>query len=207
MARVVSDLTISPLHPLLGARVEGVRLADPLDDPTFRRIFDAFQEHSVLVFHDQVLTDEQQMAFSRRFGPLEATLRSIGQERRLHENLVDLSNLDPQENDKLMDWSDRRMLYQSGNQLWHTDSSFKPVPAMASLLSGREVPSLGGETEFVSMRHAYATLPEERGGAWTRGWWSTASSIRGAPSPRGCSTPSTNGTCRRSARRSSGPTR
>jgi len=101
------------------------------------------------------------MAFSRRFGPLEATIKSIGQERRLHENLVDLSNLDPQDDGKLMGWTDRRMLYQSGNQLWHTDSSFKPVPAMASLLSGREVPPIGGETEFVSMRHAYATLPEE----------------------------------------------
>jgi len=161
MARVTSDLTITPLHPILGARVEGVRLADPMDEPTFRRIFDAFQEYSVLVFHDQPLTDEQQMAFSRRFGPLETTLQSIGQERRLHENLVDLSNLDPDHDDRLMDWSDRRMVYQSGNQLWHTDSSFKPVPAMASLLSGREVPPAGGETEFVSMRHAYATLPEE----------------------------------------------
>jgi alpha-ketoglutarate-dependent 2,4-dichlorophenoxyacetate dioxygenase len=161
MARVTSDLAITPIHPVLGARVEGVRLADPMDEATFRRIFDAFQEYSVLVFHDQVLTDEQQMAFSRRFGPLETTLQSIGQERRLHENLVDLSNLDPDHDDRLMDWSDRRMVYQSGNQLWHTDSSFKPVPAMASLLSGREVPPAGGETEFVSMRHAYATLPEE----------------------------------------------
>ena len=61
-----------------------------MDDATFGRIFDAFQEHSVLVFRDQVLTDEQQMALSRRLGPLEVTLQSIGQERRLHENLVDL---------------------------------------------------------------------------------------------------------------------
>jgi alpha-ketoglutarate-dependent 2,4-dichlorophenoxyacetate dioxygenase len=160
MARITPDLTITPLHPHLGARVEGVDLAEALDEPTFRRIFDAFQEHSVLVFHDQRLSDERQMAFSRRFGPLETTLKSVGQEGRLHENMVDLSNLDPDGNDRLMDWSDRRMLYQSGNQLWHTDSSFKPVPAMASLLSGREVPPEGGETEFVSMRHAYATLPE-----------------------------------------------
>ena len=101
------------------------------------------------------------MRFSERFGPLETTLASIGQEHRLHPNLVDLSNVDPDHDDKLMDWSDRRMIYQSGNQLWHTDSSFKPVPAMASLLSGREVPPVGGETEFVSMRHAYATLPED----------------------------------------------
>jgi alpha-ketoglutarate-dependent 2,4-dichlorophenoxyacetate dioxygenase len=161
MARLASGLMITPIHAYLGASVEGIDLADTVDEPTFRRISDAFQEYSVLVFHDQRLTDEQQMVFSRRFGPLETTLRSIGQERRLHENLVDLSNIDPEADGTLMGWDDRRMLYQSGNQLWHTDSSFKPVPAMASLLSGREVPPVGGETEFVSMRHAYATLPEE----------------------------------------------
>jgi alpha-ketoglutarate-dependent 2,4-dichlorophenoxyacetate dioxygenase len=160
MADQARSLTVTPLHPCLGARVEGVDLTRPVDEPIFRQIFDAFQAHSVLVFSDQQLTDEQQMAFSRRFGPLETTIGSIGQERRLHPNLVDLSNLDPKNDDTLMDWNDRRMLYQSGNQLWHTDSSFKPVPAMASLLSGREVPPVGGETEFVSMRHAYATLPE-----------------------------------------------
>ena len=154
-------MTITPIHSCFGARVEGVDLAQAPDEATFRQIFEAFQEHSVLVFHDQHVTDEQQMAFSRRFGPLETTINSIGQERRLHANLVDLSNVDPQREGGLMGWDDRRMLYQSGNQLWHSDSSFKPVPAMASLLSGREVPPVGGETEFVSMRYAYATLPEE----------------------------------------------
>jgi alpha-ketoglutarate-dependent 2,4-dichlorophenoxyacetate dioxygenase len=153
-------LTITPLLPHLGARVEGVNLAVPIDDATFRTIEAAFEERSVLVFHDQRLTDEQQMRFSERFGGLETTLNATGREDRLHPNLVDLSNVDPDHDDKLMDWSDRRMLYQSGNQLWHTDSSFKPVPAKASLLSGREVPPEGGETEFVSMRHAYATLPD-----------------------------------------------
>lgn len=161
MGQTTSRLSITPIHPCLAARVEGVDLSEALDDATYGQVFDAFQKHSVLVFPDQRLTDEQQMAFSERFGPLEVTIRSIGQESRLHPNLVDLSNLDPREDDKLMDWSDRRMLYQSGNQLWHTDSSFKPVPAMASLLSGREVPPVGGETEFVSMRLAYATLPED----------------------------------------------
>jgi alpha-ketoglutarate-dependent 2,4-dichlorophenoxyacetate dioxygenase len=152
-------LTIKPLHQCLGADVTGVDLSRPLDDPTFQRIADAFNEYSVLVFHDQHLTDDQQRVFSERFGPLETTLNSIGQEKRLHPNLVDLSNLDPDDPRRLMGWSDRRMIYQSGNQLWHTDSSFKPVPATASLLSGREVPPVGGETEFVSTRYAYATLP------------------------------------------------
>jgi alpha-ketoglutarate-dependent 2,4-dichlorophenoxyacetate dioxygenase len=157
----MAPLTITPVHPALGARVEGMDLTAPLDDATFQKIHDAFQEYSVLVFPGQRLTDEQQMVFTTRFGPLETTIKSIGQERRLHENMVDLSNVDPNAEGRLMGWKDRRMLYQSGNQLWHTDSSFKPVPAMASLLSGREVPPVGGETEYVSMRHAYATLPAE----------------------------------------------
>jgi alpha-ketoglutarate-dependent 2,4-dichlorophenoxyacetate dioxygenase len=161
MAVPTTRLTITPIHLCLGARVEGIDFAGPIDQATFQRIAEAFQEYSVLVFPEQRLTDEQQMAFSRRFGPLETTINSIGQERRLHANLVDLSNVDPQREDGLMGWDDRRMVYQSGNQLWHTDSSFKPVPAMASLLSGREVPPVGGETEFVSMRHAHTTLPEE----------------------------------------------
>jgi len=153
-------MKVTPLHPCLGARVEGVDLAT-MDEATRKAVFDAFQEHSVLVFHDQHLTDESQMAFSERlFGPLETTLKATGKEDRLHPNLVDLSNIDPDHDTRLMGWDDRRMVYQSGNQLWHTDSSFKPVPAMASLLSGREVPPAGGETEFVSMRHAWATLPE-----------------------------------------------
>jgi len=154
-------VTITPLLPHLGAGVDGVDLSRPVDDGTFRRIAGAFDEHSVLIFHDQRLTDEQQMRFSECFGPLETTLTATGRENRLHPNLVDLSNIDPDHDDRLMDWSDRRMIYQSGNQLWHTDSSFKPVPAMASLLSGRDVPPTGGETEYVSMRHAWATLPAE----------------------------------------------
>ncbi len=161
MARPVSELTITPIHPHLGARVEGVDLAERLDEATFQAVREAFQEHSALVFHEQRLTDEQQMAFSERFGPLETTIRAIGRENRLHPHLADLSNLDPEQDGRLLDWTDRRMVYQSGNQLWHSDSSFKPVPAMASLLSGREVPPVGGETEFASMRHGYATLPEE----------------------------------------------
>src|SRR5437667_12199344 len=155
----MAPLQIPPVHPVLGARVEGVDLTGAVDDATFRKSHDAFQEYSVLIFPGQRLTDAQQMAFTTRFGPLETTIKSIGQERRLHENMVDLSNVDPKAEERLMGWNDRRMLYQSGNQLWHTDSSFKPVPAMASLLAGREVPPTGGETAYVRMRLHSATLP------------------------------------------------
>jgi alpha-ketoglutarate-dependent 2,4-dichlorophenoxyacetate dioxygenase len=159
MATTTSSLTIRPVHQHVGAEVGGVDLTRPLDDATFARIAQAFDEHSVLVFHDQPLGDEQQAAFSRRFGPLETTVRTLGNEDRLGAYIVDLSNID--EKGQTMAWSDRRMLYQSGNQLWHSDSSFKPVPAHSSALSARVVPPEGGETEFASMRAAYAALPDE----------------------------------------------
>src|SRR2546425_13115444 len=83
MARPASRVTIAPIHSCFGARVEGVDLGEPLDAATFQQIFDAFQEYSVLVFHGQRLTDETQMAFSRRFGPLETTINATGRENRL----------------------------------------------------------------------------------------------------------------------------
>ena len=161
MAISAAPVIITPLHPCLAARVEGVDLSRPLHAETFRRIAAAFDEYSVLIFHDQRLTDTQQKDFSENWGPLETTLVSPGKEGRLDPKLVDLSNTDP-DHGGLMDWSDRRMVYQSGNQLWHTDSSFKPVPAHSSALSGREIPPVGGETEFASMRVAYAGLSQEQ---------------------------------------------
>jgi alpha-ketoglutarate-dependent 2,4-dichlorophenoxyacetate dioxygenase len=159
MAIATGSPVITAVHPCLGAEVAGVDLARPLDDDAFARIAAAFDEHSVLVFHDQHLTDEQQMAFSARFGPLETTVRTMGNEDRLGAHIVDLSNTD--EHGRPMPWTDRRMLYHSGNQLWHSDSSFKPVPAHASALSARVIPPEGGETEFASMRVAYEALPDD----------------------------------------------
>ncbi len=159
MATIRATLSITPVHPAFGAEVSGVDLTRPLDDATFERIATAFDDHSVLVFRGQALTDEQQMRFSERWGPLETTVRTLGGEDRLGAHIVDLSNTDAE--GKLMGWEDRRMLYQSGNQLWHSDSSFKPVPAHSSALSARVVPPEGGDTEFASMRIAYEHLDED----------------------------------------------
>jgi alpha-ketoglutarate-dependent 2,4-dichlorophenoxyacetate dioxygenase len=150
-------LSVRRLHPLFAAEVLGVRLRD-IDDPTFAHLREAFEEHSVLVFHDQHLTDDEQIAFTRRFGPLEETTRSIAQNAHVAPQIADLSNVDPDGNTYSAE--DRRMLYHKGNQLWHSDSSFKPVPAMASLLSAREVPPEGGETEYASLRAAWEALPQ-----------------------------------------------
>jgi alpha-ketoglutarate-dependent 2,4-dichlorophenoxyacetate dioxygenase len=161
MAITTAPLTITPIHPHFGAEIGGVDLARPVDDEIFARIRAAFEEHSVLVFRDQRLSDQAQMAFSVKFGPLETTTTSIAQNRKVAAEIADLSNVDP--DGALIPMDDRRMVYHSGNQLWHTDSSFKRVPALASLLSGREVPPEGGETEFASMRWAWQQLaPEEQ---------------------------------------------
>jgi alpha-ketoglutarate-dependent 2,4-dichlorophenoxyacetate dioxygenase len=152
-------ISFAPVHPHFGARVTGVDLRH-LDDRTFGAIRAAFEECSLLVFPDQPLADDEQIAFSRRFGPLEETIRSVASNPNVARQIADLSNVDPDGN--VIDPTDSRMIYHSGNQLWHTDSSFKRVPALASLLAGRECPPEGGETEFASMRVAWERLSAER---------------------------------------------
>lgn len=155
-------ISVTPLHPHLGAEVAGVDLTQTVPPAVFAEIETAFHRHAVLVFRDQPVTDEQQMAFSRRFGPLESMPIYTSEKRRRlrYAELSDISNLDPDGN--LMALDNPRRLYNLGNQLWHTDSSFKYAPARASLLSAREVPPEGGETEFADLRAAYEALPEQR---------------------------------------------
>ena len=152
-------IAIERVHPRFGARITGVDLKRPLDDVTFKAVFDAFNESSVLVFPGQGLTDAQQIAFSERFGPLEQTITSIAHNPNVKPEISYIANVDPDGN--LIDPTDKRVIYHSANQMWHTDSSFKRVPALASALSGREVPPEGGETEFASMRVAYDDLPAD----------------------------------------------
>jgi alpha-ketoglutarate-dependent 2,4-dichlorophenoxyacetate dioxygenase len=149
-------LSIKRLPAPFGVEILGVNLFEPLDAATFAQIEGAFNEYSVLVFHEQFLSDEEQIAFSQRFGPLEKTIRGVATEEVFAPEIAHLANVDGE--GRVIPPDDTRMIYHSGNQLWHTDSSFKRVPALASLLSGREVPPVGGETEFASMRVAYDLL-------------------------------------------------
>jgi alpha-ketoglutarate-dependent 2,4-dichlorophenoxyacetate dioxygenase len=115
--------------------------------------------YAVLIFHDQPITDEQQIAFTRNFGTIE---RAIGngiaqsQGRRLSTEMADVSNL--AENDRIFARDDRRRLFELANRLWHSDSSFRVVPAKFSLLSALALPTAGGNTEFADMRAAYEAL-------------------------------------------------
>jgi alpha-ketoglutarate-dependent 2,4-dichlorophenoxyacetate dioxygenase len=116
----------------------------------------------VLVYHDQQFTDEQQKAFSLNFGPLEQTAGgnvTKAADRRLDPDMADVSNLGADHKPLARD--DRRRLFNLGNQLWHSDSSFRAVPAKYSLLSGRIVVDAGGNTEFADMRAAYDALDDK----------------------------------------------
>jgi alpha-ketoglutarate-dependent 2,4-dichlorophenoxyacetate dioxygenase len=148
-------ITIRPLHALFCAEIGGVDTGAPMDDAMFAQIRAALDAHSVLVFRDQTLDDARQVAFSRRFGPLETSGKA---NPASGSHFARQSNLDIATG-AVIPAEDRRMVYQKGNYLWHSDSSFKPVPSLCSLLSARIVPPAGGNTEFAAMRAAYDALP------------------------------------------------
>ena len=151
-------ISVKPLHPHIGAEIGGIDLRQPVPPETFAQVEAAFNKHAVLIFPAQPITDEQQIAFSRLFGPLETSPDFAGSKktRIRHRAVEDVSNLDPE--GRVMSADDSRLLFNRGNQLWHTDSSFKHVPARCSLLSAREIPPTGGETEFADLRAAYDAL-------------------------------------------------
>jgi alpha-ketoglutarate-dependent 2,4-dichlorophenoxyacetate dioxygenase len=157
-------IEVTPLHPTLGGEVRGVDLTRPVIPEVFAEIYAAFNRYGILAFPGQPVSDEQQLAFSRLFGPLEVNPNYAGAKMRLRADVADISNLDPA--GQVLARDDRRNLFNIGNQLWHTDSSFKRTPAKCSLLSARELPSPGpmggGETEFADLRAAWDALPEGR---------------------------------------------
>ena len=154
------SITVKPLHPVFMAEVAGLDLREPLSAGTVAEVEDAINQFGVLVFPGQHIDDEQQMAFSRRFGDLETTVKIYRKDYvpRLNPHVSDISNLD--ENNQIRRKDDRLRLNGLGNRLWHSDSSFKRVPARFSLLSARKIPSWGGETQFADMRAAWDALPD-----------------------------------------------
>jgi alpha-ketoglutarate-dependent 2,4-dichlorophenoxyacetate dioxygenase len=153
-------VTIRPLHPVFAGEVDGVDCRAPLDPADVAAIDAGMDEYAVLVFRDQSVSDAQQLAFTRHFGALER-YDAPGhiqkpEERRLGPGMADFSNLD--RDGRIMSAEDRVWFFKLGDRLWHSDSSFRPAPAKYSLLSGRLIPSWGGNTEFADMRAAYDAL-------------------------------------------------
>jgi len=147
-------MDVIPLGPGFGAELRGVTLSEVAsDDAAYTAVRAAFEEHSVIVLRGQDVTDDIQLAFSRRFGPPEVT--KVGSQGT-GSHFVILSTIGP---DGTVVPADHRMQMRAkANQLWHTDSSFKRVPALTSILSARIIPEHGGETEFASTRLAFEKL-------------------------------------------------
>ena len=156
MGKVPMTLTIKRQHPHFFAEISGVNLAISLTADTLSEIHDAFARHSVLLFRKQVLDDESQIAFSERMGPLEKNItETFGNSR---PEISKISNVDIDGN--VLKAGSHDEIFLRGNSVWHTDSSFKVIPALGSALSAREVPPIGGETEFADMRAAYDALDD-----------------------------------------------
>ena len=155
-----TPISVRQLHPLFVGDVSDVDVGGRLAPATVRAICEAIDHYAVLIFRGQHLDDEQQLAFARYFGEIEAprSARS-GREQRLRPELSDISNLDA--NNRLRPADDPRRFDQLGNRLWHTDGSFRRIPAALSMLYAHRVPANGGETEFADLRAAWEALPNE----------------------------------------------
>ena len=160
MPHATTDLAIHRLSPTLGAEVVGLDLAQPLEAPTLGRVRDAFQEHHMLCFRDQRLTDEQLMAYSVQLGPLEAFPEKDKTKGKIE--VYNVANVSPE--GAHLAAEDPRVIFQRNNARWHTDSSYRFEPSLASILYGVEVlpeGAEGGETGFSNMLLAYAALPDD----------------------------------------------
>ena len=153
-------ITVCPVTESFAAEIGDADLSRPLAPADLAAIKQAFWDYAVLIFPDQELTDEQHLDFSRHFGPLETTIAALnpGARLRVSDKLADVSNLNSQS--AIWGEKSRTRMLQPANRLWHTDSSFKYLPARASLLYARTIPPVGGRTEFADLRAAYDALDD-----------------------------------------------
>jgi len=156
------SLSIRPVRPGFAGEVSGIDCRNALSSQDVEAVEAGMSKYAVLVFHDQPLTDDEQIAFTRHFGELE-NYNTAGhirtrQDQRLGPGIADFSNLDKHGN--IMSGEDRVWFFKLGDRLWHSDSSFRPIPAKYSLLSARVLPSWGANTEFADMRAAYDALDD-----------------------------------------------
>ena len=155
--------SIRQIHPSFAGEVTGVDCTRPLSAEAVAAIQAGMDHYGVLVFRRQPMTDEQQLAFTLHFGQIEAYntaghITTKQHSRGLGAGIADFSNLDKSGN--IISEQDRIWFFKLGDRLWHSDSSFRPLPAGYSLLSGRIIPTWGANTEFADMRAAHDALDD-----------------------------------------------
>jgi alpha-ketoglutarate-dependent 2,4-dichlorophenoxyacetate dioxygenase len=158
---MIMTITVYPVTPSFAAEIGDVVLSEQVPSADLQAIKEAFTQYAVLIFPDQHLSQDQHLDFARHFGPLETTIGVYRKDAplRLRKEFADVSNVN--HDNEVWGKESRLRLFQLGNRLWHTDSSFKRIPALASLLYARSIPPIGGHTEFADERAAYDALPEE----------------------------------------------
>ena len=150
-------MELVPLADGFGVEVKGVSLLDVATDAqAYKAVREAFETHSLLVFRDQQIADDVQVAYSRAFGPLELTKAASLGENSFYSRLTNVG-----QQGEIVPPDHRQVLVAKANALWHTDSSFKKTPALASVLTARVLPGEGGETEYTSTRLAWERLPAD----------------------------------------------
>ena len=179
-------ITVKPRHPALGAEIRGVDMKKPLDAETVKQVHDAWMKHLVVVFPDQQISDQEHVAFTRNFGEAEIFHQTSLHLRsdRVREIFL-VSNVDEQ--NRLLKPCEPGQKQLSSAQQWHTDSSYRPVPSMGSLLHGIEISRTGGITQFINMYMVYDELPEslkrQVEGRKARHDFSMLSRLVGSPPP------------------------
>jgi alpha-ketoglutarate-dependent 2,4-dichlorophenoxyacetate dioxygenase len=152
-------ITVAPITDTFAAEIGDIDLSRPLSAEDAEAVKQAFWTYSVLIFPEQKLEAEQHLDFARIFGPLESSIMLYGDAPvRTRPEIADVSNLNHK--DEIWGKESRLRMFQLGNRLWHTDSSFKKLPALCSLLYARSIPPVGGHTEFADQRAGYDALPE-----------------------------------------------
>ncbi len=155
------SISVFPVTPSFAAEIGDINLSQPVNSDDLAAIKTAFAKYSVLVFSDQTLNTTQHLAFARQMGPLETSISVYrkGHQHRISEELADVSNISP--DNAILTRENRQHLYNLGNRLWHTDSSFRRLPAFASMLYSRSIPPVGGHTEFADQRAGYDALSDQ----------------------------------------------
>ena len=154
-------MNIYPVTENFAAEIGDLDLAQPLSGDTLAGLETAFNRYSVLIFPDQHLSMDRHLDFARYFGPLETSIHAVRSDAKLRvrAEIADVSNLDADQS--IWGENSRKRMFEMANRMWHTDSSFKRLPAKASLLYARCIPPVGGQTEFTDMRAAYDALPDD----------------------------------------------
>ncbi len=154
-------LALKPLQGQFAAEASGVDIGKPLAAGVAQAIESAMDRFAVLVWRDQPLSEEQQIAFARNFGPLDLGLKKARKnpDRHRNEEIIDISNVSP--DGAVYERAHGKIISNLANQLWHSDSSFQKPAAKYSMLSAVVVPQHGGDTEFADLRAAWDALPEE----------------------------------------------